>query len=583
MTLGFPLGLLALAAAPALVAAYFLRRRQPPRTVSALFLWRTPDQRAEAGPRLNRFSRERSLALEVLAVMFAALFLADVRCGQNAPKQHVVIVVDGSLSMNAKTDGSTAAERAKTEIAAIARRENAGVLTLIETGVKPTLIAGPQQERDRALSALEQWNPAQPAHDITAALTLARELSGSTEHRIFFLTDGPIAESVVLPSQFEGHSLGKRADNVAFLSAQRRDENGFAQLTVRVGNFSDRPVEVPVRFSASDDAPQTQTVKLQPAGSAVLRVGFKSTKPIDVTLPDDALSADGHLTLLPAPLADVSVSLLEGLDPAAQQSVRRFLAVAAGVKLTTPSLLTIGPPGTQAKLQLGAKAPLKSFVGPFFSQKGNTLLDDVQLGGVVWTAGENPPGRILMSAGDVVLISEEDDGTVHLNLDVARSNVQRTVAWPVLLSNVVRQARLSSPGFPRKHLMLGEDTPVVASAGSTWELEGPLGTRPVMGSGVLTLPPLPAPGTWTLSKDGKPFDSLVVLPLDPRESDLRDRGAWEVAPAKPQAFAAFATVSPRPWWPLVVILALVLLDFWLTAAPRRKESASSLTEERRTP
>ena len=583
MTLGFPLGLLALAAVPALVAAYFLRRRQPPRTVSALFLWRTPDQRAEAGPRLNRFSRERSLALEVLAVMFAALFLADVRCGQNAPKQHVVIVVDGSLSMNAKTDGATAAERAKTEIAAIARRENAGVLTLIETGVKPTLIAGPQQERDRALSALEQWNPAQPAHDLTAALTLARELSGSTEHRIFFLTDGPVAQSVVLPSQFEGHSLGKRADNVAFLSAQRRDENGFAQVTVRVGNFSDRPVEVPVRFSASDDAPQTQTVKLQPAGSAALRVGFKSNKPIDVTLPDDALSADGHLTLLPSPRADVTVSLLEGLDPAAQQSVRRFLAVAAGVKLATPSLLTIGPPGTQAKLRLGARAPLKSFVGPFFSQKGNPLLDDVQLGGVVWTAGENPPGRILMSAGDAVLISEEDDGTVHLNLDLARSNVQRTVAWPVLLSNVVRQARLASPGFPRKHLMLGEDTPVVASAGSTWELEGPLGTRPVMGSGVLTLPPLAAPGAWTLSKDGTPFDSVVVLPLDPRESDLRDRGPWEVAPAKPQAFAAFATGSPRPWWPLVVILSLVLLDFWLTAAPRRKESGSSLPAERRTP
>ena len=113
MTLGAPLGLLALAAMPALVAAYFLRRRQPPRTVSALFLWRTPDQRAEAGPRLNRFSRESSLALELLAVAFAALFLADVRCGENAPKQHVVIVLDGSLSMNAKTSGASAKPPAK--------------------------------------------------------------------------------------------------------------------------------------------------------------------------------------------------------------------------------------------------------------------------------------------------------------------------------------------------------------------------------------------------------------------------------------------------------------------------------------
>jgi hypothetical protein len=573
MTLGFPLGLLALAAVPALVAAYFLRRRQPPRTVSALFLWRTPDQRAEAGPRLNRFSRESSLALEILAVLFATLFLTDVRCGQAANKQHVVIVVDGSLSMNARVDGSTAAERAKTEIARIARDENAGVLTLIETGVKPTLLAGPQLERDRALSALEKWNPAQPAHDITPALTLARELSGSAEHRLYFLTDGPVAESVVLPPQFEGRSVGKQASNVAFLSAQRRDEGGYAQVTVRVGNFSDVPVTALVRFTAVDDAAQKQEVKLQPSGSAVLRVGFKTDKPITASLEDDALPEDGQLTLLPSPLADVTVSLLEGLDPAAQQAVRRFLTVAPGVKVAVPSLLTFGPPGSAATVQLGAKAPLKSFVGPFFAQKGNTLLDDVQLGGVVWTAGENPPGRVLMSAGEVVLISEEDDGALHLNLDVSRSNVQRTVAWPVLLSNVVRQARLSSPGFPRKHLMLGEDTPLVASPGSTWELVAPDGqVRPVMGSGVLTLPPLSAAGQWKLQKDGKPFDALVVLPLDPRESDLRTRGAWEVIPPKPQAFASFATAHPRPWWPLLVVLALVLLDFWLTAAPRRKEA-----------
>lgn len=575
MTFGFPLGLLALAAVPALVAAYFLRRRQPPRTVSALFLWRTPDQRAEAGPRLNRFSRESSLALEILAVLFAALFLSDVRCGQAANQQHVVIILDGSLSMNARVDGSTATERAKTEIARIARQENAGVLTIIETGVKPTLIAGPQLDRERALSALERWAPAQPAHDITPALTLARELSGSGEHRIFLLTDGPVGEAVALPSQIEAHSVGKQASNVAFLSAQRRDEDGKAQVTVRVGNFSDVPVNVEVRFEAADDAPQEQQVKLQPSGTAVLRVGFKTSQPITVKLPDDALGEDGLLTLLPSPLADVTVSLVEGIDAAGQQALRRFLSVAPGVKVTAPSLLTFGPPGSTAGVTLGAKAPLKSFVGPFFAQKGNTLLDDVQLGGVVWTAGENPPGRVLMSAGDVVLISEEEDGAVHLNLDVGRSNVQRTVAWPVLLSNLVRQSRLSTPGFPRKHLMLGEDTPLVASPGSTWELIAPDGqSRPVIGSGVLTLPPLNASGRWKLEKDGEPFDALVVLPLDPRESDLRTRGAWEVIPERPQTFASFATAHPRPWWPILMVLALVLLDFWLTAAPRRKEATT---------
>jgi len=41
MSFGFPWGLLALGALVPLVAAYFLRRKQKPVVVSALFLWRT--------------------------------------------------------------------------------------------------------------------------------------------------------------------------------------------------------------------------------------------------------------------------------------------------------------------------------------------------------------------------------------------------------------------------------------------------------------------------------------------------------------------------------------------------------------
>jgi hypothetical protein len=566
MTFGAPLGLLALAAIPALVAAYFLRRRQPPRVVSALFLWRTPDQRAEAGPRVQRFSREVSLALEILAVFSAALFLADARCGPSPTEAHVVVIVDGSLSMAAKVDGSTSAERVKEAVAALARSEGAGVMTIVESGVRPRLLAGPQLEIGRALSALEAWQPAQPAHDVSPAIAMARELSGSADRRLFFFTDGPLPASTVLPPQVEARSVGRPAPNDAFLTAQRRDEGGLARVTVRVGHFGDEAAKVTVRFEAEDAAPQTHDVELQPGGTAVLRVSLETSRPVQVTLPQDALDADGRITLLPSPLADVPVGFLEGLEPAALAAVKRFLEVAPGVTTAEPALLTIGPPGSRATLTLGATGALQSFVGPFFAQKANPLLDDVFLGGAVWTAGDSPPGRVLLAAGPVVLMSEEDDGRVHLNLDVSRSNVQRTVAWPVLLGNVVHQARLGRPGFSRRHVMLGEDVPVVTTPGKTWLLKGPGGEeRPVLGVGALTLPAMPAPGRWELMADGEPFDALEVLPLDPRESDLRGLGPWEVHASVGKAVAPFATATPRAAWPLAVLLALVLLDFWLTA------------------
>src|SRR4051794_35507949 len=111
MTFGFPLGLLAFGAVAPLLLAYFLRRKQPPRQVSALFLWRSPDQRAQAGPRLQRFSRELSLLLELGALVVAAAFLSDAHCGATASKRHLVAVVDGSLSMQARSGGRTAADR----------------------------------------------------------------------------------------------------------------------------------------------------------------------------------------------------------------------------------------------------------------------------------------------------------------------------------------------------------------------------------------------------------------------------------------------------------------------------------------
>ncbi|GMU61834.1 MAG: hypothetical protein AMXMBFR34_35970 [Myxococcaceae bacterium] len=572
MSFGAPLGLLALAAIPALVAAYFLRRRQPPRIVSALFLWRTPDQRAEAGPRFQRFSRELSLALEILAVGFAALFLADARCGETARTSHLVVIVDGSLSMAAEVDGEPAAERVKDAVAKLAREEAAGVMTIVESGVRPRLLAGPQLESARALSALEAWRPAQPAHDLSSAVVMARELSGSTERRLFLFTDGPPPKSLALPPQVEARSVGRSADNTALLTAQRHDEGGVTTVTVRVGHFGAKAAKVTVRFEAKDDAPQTQKVELQPGASAVLRVGLETSQPVTVSLPDDALAADGRVTLLPSPLADVPVGFFEGLDAPALAAVKRFLAVAPGVTVASPELLSIGPPDTRARLTLGAKGATKSFIGPFFAQKAHPLLDDVMLGGVVWTAGENPPGRVLLSAGPVVLMSEEDDGAVHLNLDVGKSNVQRTVAWPVLLGNVVRQARLGKPGFPRRHLMLGEDVPVVTTAGSTWLVRSPSGEeRAVLGVGALTLPALPAPGRWELFKDGERFDALEVLPLDPRESDLRDRGPWEVHAASQAGVASLATVTPRAFWPVLVLLALLLLDFWVTARVPRSQ------------
>jgi hypothetical protein len=66
-----------------------------------------------------------------------------------------------------------------------------------------------------------------------------------------------------------------------------------------------------------------------------------------------------------------------------------------------------------------------------------------------------------------------------------------------------------------------------------------------------------------LERDGEPVDSVEVLPLDPRESDLRGRGEGE-RPATEGGEDEGEASHERSRWPLLVLLGALLADFRLT-------------------
>ena len=578
MSIGFPLGLLTLLGIAPLVAAYFLRRRQKPVRVSALFLWRSPDQRAEAGPRLERFSREVSLALEILAVIAAAVFLSDVGCGAQAPQRQLVVVVDGSLSMSARrSDGKSVAEHAREEVARAVEQAHADRLTVVESGVHPRVLAGPAEQTSRALAALERWHPRGAAHDLQPAIVLARELAGPGE-RIVLVTDALPDEGATLPPELEIRAVGERRDNVAIVAAQRTDQGELARISVRIVNFGAETQKLPVELhgeqSKGTGVSQTQRVEIAPGGSTLLTVGMKNVETVSVRLPKDALEEDGALELLPAPTRTVGVRI-DSLDAASKSAIERFAQVAPGVALVPDAnaALSFGAPGSDARVTFGVHGKQRTFVGPFFAERANPVLEDVQLAGVVWTAGENPPGHPLLSAGEAVLLSEDAQGRLHFNLDLSRSNVQRTQAWPVLMGNLVRRTRGELPGFSRRHVSLGEELPVVAVPGTKQLLRGPDGEHPVFGSGPVLLPPPGEPGHYELLRDGEVVDALEVLPIDARESDLRTRGAGQRA-ATAGEWKSRTAAQERSPWALLALLALLLADFAVTGSlglSRRRE------------
>lgn len=576
MNLGNPLGLLALLGALPLIAAYFLRRRQAPRKVSALFLWKSLTPAAAAGPRFERFRRERSLLLELGALLMAALFLANLRCDASGPRGHLVIVLDGSLSMNARgADGKTAAERGRAEALREIDRRGAGRVTVVEAGPNPRMLAGPEASLDVTEKALEAWRPAGPNAASATSLQLAAQLAGPGRPFVFF-SDAMPPENTVLPETLRWVAVGEAAKNAGFVSAQRLDEGGVARLAVRVVNFSEEALERTVRFTPERGTPLEERVSLTAGEGKTLAPSFAEPGVVQVQLEGaDALGEDDRFRLLPSPARRIEVALLGGLELSESRALRRVLSLVPSVTLLgegeaserLEAALRFGPRASEAQVTIEASGAQRTYVGPFFTEKAHRVLEDVQLDGVAWTAGENPPGRALVRAGEAVLLSEETTpaGTrFHLNLSLARSNLQRTPAWPVLVTNLLRSASLRAPGFSRRHLSLGEEVIVSTLPGARWAVEGENIRRPLLGVGELRLPPLPV-GRYTLTKDDAPFEEVEVLPLDAAESDLRGRSAGTLEPRKEASLvdARESSGASHPW-PLMLLLGAVLANFALT-------------------
>lgn len=569
MSFGAPLGLLALLAIPVLVGLYFLRRRQPPRVVSALFLWASPDQKAEAGPRLERFSRETSLALECAAALAAAAFLADVRCGGKGAERHTVVVLDGSLSMSARAgSGKTVAEAAL----ALARKladEDGGRVTVVASGLRPRILEGPASEPSR-LGSLD-FRPHGPAHDFAPALSLGRELAGPRS-RIRLVTDKPLDAP---PEGVEVHAVGAPLENDAFVGAARADRQGKAVVALRVAHFGTARAEVPVRLeSAEGDALASDRVTLEPGAEAALRFEVAHSGTVVARLPDDALAADGRLRLLPQPVRPLAVRVALPEGPAAED-VRRFVKVDEAAALAEPADLAFATPESGAPapwtVVVGTRGDVRSLVGPFFADRRHPLLDSVPLEGLLWSAGESVTGTPLLAAGQAVLVAEDAGPVFRLNVDLARSNLGRLAAWPVLLSNLFAMRRQALPGFARHGVALDEDLVANVAAGARWSLAGPGGELPLRGTGTLRLPAPGTPGTYRLLRDGKVQDELEVLPLDRRESDLRERASGTAPSSLP--VARIAADRSRSAAPLLLLALLLCLD-WVVTARAGRQAAS---------
>jgi hypothetical protein len=610
-----PLGLLALLAIPAIVAIHLFRRRFPVRPVAGLFLWQIARPRPEGGGKIAKLPITTSLILECLVALALALILAGARLFSAGDHAHLVVLLDDSASMAAvDARGESTRDRAVRRVAVeIDRLGNTARVTLVASGERPSVLAGPAAFPADAMRALEQWKPHAPHHSLALGLRLARELAGRTGTLMVVSDARPDASLSTLADKDAGVlwvSLGQALPNVGILAAERtlRPDQGRGAVMLALGNYSETPVRRRVSVTAGEKDILAREVEV-PAGTSSITLPLPTGLPaVKVALSNDALARDNAVTLAePKPrIVGVENRLPEGRG---RDALARALAAVAGVtssdaghvvfmsadtldRRQAPGVWRVGFGPAPASWRAGG-AP-QDFVGPFLLEKRHPLLQGVTLGGVVW-AGAIPLDaravRPLISTGAYALAglagpTPTPEPDVLVNLDLARTNLIRSPDWPILISNLVEMRREHLPGPERWNYRIGEWARVRLGR----EPKGAL--RVVSGGSERTLPasrvlefPAPSPGGLLQIVEGPAraggsetvLFELGVNFLDETESNLRDRTTAEVGRfADVAALRAESGPESDPlFWALLAIGGLAILSNWWLLAPAPHQGSGS--------
>ena len=500
MTFLYPLGLLGLMALPVIVALHLWRERRQRYAVSSLHLWKqVPVEASHSRP--TRLPITWLLLLDLMIAALLSLAWAQPQFQSNwspTPARQVVIVIDVSTSMRARSGVTTRFDQAKSAAATLLSGLGPGDSATVVAFADGAHLVG--DTRQVGISALAErvayLNPGETGHDLSAALALGQAaVQPDLPAEFHILTDGAFADpgdaivrSFAYPLRWR--LAGEAQDNQAVLALNAVLTSGNTlEVFTRVANFGSAQAQrtIVLQVDGQDAAqadltippnasvPQSWTLKVTPAfQSPTVAVRLEGQ---DALAEDDyafaaisasagsALPGSGKLRVLlvaanPSPLVQafhalpqVELTVIAPQDYALRLAqvdrspddltvLRGFLPT----QLPNGLVLVVDPPQGDGILSAQGKRDIPP--GALLQLQANDpLLASVDLSGIRWGRAFHltalPAGFVsVVQAGDAPLLVRGDvqDGATHvaaLLADLDKGDLSRTPAFPILIGNLV--------------------------------------------------------------------------------------------------------------------------------------------------
>jgi Ca-activated chloride channel homolog len=526
MSLLTPLALLGAAIiGPIIVAMYLLKLRREERTVSSTFLWQRMVRDVEANAPWQKLRRNLLLLLQLLLLLLLVLALARPFFRTvGIAGRNLIIIIDHSASMGATDVPPSRLQAAKDQaIALIDQLPDGGRATIIAAGGEMQVPASATTDRRELRNAINSIELAiGGGSDLSQALTLASALAAREDQsEVAIISDGNviIPEDVKVPATVRYFPIGRTDDNVAVSAIALQPSPAGQTLFVQATNYSNALVSrrldiyldgalfnaYPLDLDAgreqsfvADIPAQVRVVEARLDGSDGLALDDRAWA---VSTLGDALNVriigPGNRFL------ETGLGLLPGIKPTLVPSnTTTFTETAAQVPVTIldgvvpatlppGNLFFIGPTRSTDYFSITGELDFPS-VRPLGGD--DPLLRNVSLSEVsVLKTAKIAPGSwarvVVDSDGTPLLVAGEREGrrVVVLAFDLHNSDLPLTVAFPLLLSNVMGYL---APGAGAEAAQLAPGQPLalqIDSSISEVRVTRPDGTQVSSNSGQVQL------------------------------------------------------------------------------------------------
>ena len=497
MLWGFPSALLLLLGAiPLILFFHTFRPKDFATHTTTLFLWERVLKERALSTRLGWLLRKNLLLiLQLLAACLLIAALADPSLLHfGAPSGDSIVVFDLSASMKARGKAGSRFDAARNELLAmIDRLASDQKMMVIGAGAQPRLVVPLTADKQRLREAARRLAASDAPGQIKEAIVFAHAfLKRETADRIVVISDGAFsgAEEFARPTAHLRFIKAEGGENnvgiVGFEVRRRPDRPAYAEIMVRVKNFTADKVRFPLTLSLDGNALGRQWIELDAGTGRV--VIFPVEQPLAGTLAarleiDDDFATDNqaYLVVNDAPairllyvgagnpflknllrfFPNVEVTSVSRWQPndAAQPPYDVILFDRVAVPpLTAGNYILVDtlPPNLG---QLGGKIRNPQIRGPLAKHpvtEGLSLAEVHVQEASRWSA----PGeaRVLARSAEAPLLASLEKAKLRLlfiAFDLMASDLPLRVAFPVLFHNTLQWLQPQRAEFPAASVRAG--------------------------------------------------------------------------------------------------------------------------------